>query len=182
MVYMSAGFSHEPSRLLNDDSGGGHLDNRQRRIINAGGGSCGGGCDGGGGGGGGGRGDGATGRTGGRRGAGATHGTGIAEALGTVVLLRAVEEAQIELTSGVERHLRREGVRRRGAAQTRAQRLIEFENVHCTGIERSSASMADNLVHLDDVGDNSAFARARTSRSSDTSGTSARVFCRFDDV
>lgn len=165
--------------LLNDDSGGGHLDNRQRRIINAGGGSCGGGCDGGGGGG---RGDGATGCTGGRRGAGATHGTGIAEALGTVVLLRAVEEAQIELTSGVERHLRREGVRRRGAAQTRAQRLIEFENVHCTGIERSSASMADNLVHLDDVGDNSAFARARTSRSSDTSGTSARVFCRFDDV
>lgn len=139
------------------------MDNRQRRIIYAGGGSwSGGGCDGGssGGGGGDGRGDGATGGTGGRRGTGATHGTGIAEALGTVVLLRAVEEAQVELTAGVERHLRREGVRRRGAAQTRAQRLIEFENVHCTGIERSSASAANDLVH-EDVGDNSAFARGR---------------------
>lgn len=158
MVYTPAGFSHEPSRLLNDDAGGGHLDNRQRRIINAGGGSWSGGdCDGGG------RGDGTTGCTGGRRGAGATHGTGIAEALGTVVLLRTVEEAQVELTAGVERHLRREGVRRRGAAQTRAQRLIEFENVHCTGIERSSASAANNLVRDDVVGDNSAFARARLS-------------------
>jgi len=124
--------------LLNDDAGGGHLDNRQRgrvRIINTGGG---GGCGGGGGDGrGGDGGHGATGCTGGRRGAGATHGTGVAEALGAVVLLRAVEEAQVELTSGVERHFRREGVRRRGAAQTRAQRLIEFENVHCTGIERT---------------------------------------------
>lgn len=113
--------------LLNDDAGGGHLDNRQRgrvRIINTGGS---GGCDGGGG----------DGCTGGRRGAGATHGTGVAEALGAVVLFRAVEEAQVELTAGVERHFRREGVRRRGAAQTRAQRLIEFENVHCTGIERT---------------------------------------------
>lgn len=117
--------------LLNDDAGGGHLDNRQRgrvRIINTGGS---GGCGGGGGGGGG------DGCTGGWRGAGATHGTGVAEALGAVVLLRAVEEAQVELTAGVERHFRREGVRRRGAAQTRAQRLIEFENVHCTGIERT---------------------------------------------
>lgn len=114
--------------LLNDDAGGGHLDNRQRgraRIINTGGS---GGCGGGGGG---------DGCTGGWRGAGATHGAGVAEALGAVVLLRAVEEAQVELTAGVERHFRREGVRRRGAAQTRAQRLIEFENVHCTGIERT---------------------------------------------
>lgn len=121
--------------LLNDDAGGGHLDNRQRgrvRIINSGGGGCGGDDSRGGD-----RGYRATGCTGGRRSAGATHGTGVAEALGAVVLLRAVEETQVELTAGVKRHFRREGVRRRGAAQTRAQRLIEFENVHCTGIERT---------------------------------------------
>lgn len=125
--------------LLNNDARGGYLDNRQSRIINTGCRSRSGswsGCDVGGGG----R-KGGTGCTRGRRGAGATHRTGIAEALSAVVLLRPVEEAQVELTAGVERHFRREGVRRRGAAQTRAQRLIEFENVHCTGIERSSTSL-----------------------------------------
>jgi len=89
--------------LLNDDTGAGHLNNRQRRrvrIINVGGGSGGGGC---GGCSSGSRGDGAArGCARGWRGAGATHGTGIAEALSAVVLLRAVEEAQIELTAGVE--------------------------------------------------------------------------------
>lgn len=97
--------------LFNDDAGR-HLDYRQCsrvRIINGDAAGC-------------------TRRWGS---AGATDGTGIAEALGTV-LLRTVEEAQVELTTGIERHFRPEGVRRRGVAQTRAQRLIDFENVHCT--------------------------------------------------
>lgn len=112
--------------LLNDDAGGGHLDNRQRRarVINGDAAGC----------------------AGWRRRAGATHGTGVAEALGAV-LLRAVEEAQVELTAGVERHFRREGVRRRGAAQTRAQRLIDFENVHFTG-ERDERVPANSVRHV----------------------------------
>lgn len=111
--------------LLNDDAGGGHLDNRQRRarVINGDAAGC----------------------SGGWRRAGATHGTGVAEALGTV-LLRAVEEAQVELTAGVERHFRREGVRRRGAAQTRAQRLIDFENVHFTGERNERMTVPANGV------------------------------------
>lgn len=71
------------------------------------------------------------GRTGRRRGARAAHRARVAESLGTV-LFRAVEEAQIELTSGVEGHFRRERVRRWRATETRREGLVDFENIHRT--------------------------------------------------